>query len=176
MLNRCQIDSTSGGEGEADSRMRSGGSVPNKPLTSSGCLLKTFGAPKGGGLNQGSQSGFCAIFFGLRLKGARSYGVAREKRKQSEEKQRKLFFSPIFWAEFLCEFSMHVFRSENGKRLRKTEIQHKNPAPPNDSIKNADQVVLQTQPMCLCEQRKGTSKKEFFFNSQLCNPLPTKNF
>ena len=32
MLNRCRIDPW-GGEGEADSRMGSGGSVPNKPLT-----------------------------------------------------------------------------------------------------------------------------------------------
>ena len=33
MLNRCQIDPR-GGEGEADSRVGSGGPVPNKPLTS----------------------------------------------------------------------------------------------------------------------------------------------
>ena len=32
MLNRCQIDPW-GGEGEADSRVGSGGPVPNKPLT-----------------------------------------------------------------------------------------------------------------------------------------------
>ena len=32
MSNRCQIDPR-GGEGEADSRVGSGGPVPNKPLT-----------------------------------------------------------------------------------------------------------------------------------------------
>ena len=37
VLNRCQIDPR-GGEGEADSRVRSGGSVPNEPLTTAAAL------------------------------------------------------------------------------------------------------------------------------------------
>ena len=36
----------------------------------------------------------------------------------------------------------------------------KHPAPQDDSIKNADQVILQTQPICLCEQRKGSRKTD----------------
>ena len=45
MSNRCRIDATSipeEGEGETDSRVRSGGSVPNKPLTSLRLSCRSF--------------------------------------------------------------------------------------------------------------------------------------
>ena len=51
------------------------------------------------------QSGFCANFFGLKVKSCSNYGVAREKRKQSEKRSEKR----IFFAEFFREFSMRVF-------------------------------------------------------------------
>ena len=85
----------------------------------------------------------------------------------------------IFSADLFCRFFPQIICAcfsavrmadvaENGL----PKFQHKNPVPQKDLIKNADQVVLQTQPFCLYEQRKGSRKKEIFSNSQLCTPLP----
>ena len=45
--------------------------------------------------------------------------------------------------------------------------QHKNPAPHEDLIKNVDQVVLQTQPVC----KPSQTQMDFL---QLCTPLLNK--
>ena len=73
--------------------------------------------------------------------------MAREKQKQSEKTAKNEMFPPNFFAEFFREFSVCVFPQWEQQTPRKNglpKFQHKNSARHDDSIKNADQVVLQT--------------------------------
>ena len=66
-------------------------------------------------------------------------------------------------AKSCSKFSLSVFPRWERQTLPKNshlKFQHKNPAPHHDSIESANQVVLQTQPMCLCEYRKSKEDLE----------------
>ena len=68
-----------------------------------------------------------ARFFSIwRLKNARSMGWPEKSKKQSKKRQRKTIFSADFFCRIFREFSVCVFRSENGKRRRKTVSQNVN--------------------------------------------------
>ena len=73
---------------------------------------------------------------------------------------------------------MHVFSAVGTanvaeKRSQKSStLTFKNQALHEDLIKNADQDVLQTQPICHVSSEKDLEKRNSFFNSQLCTPLP----
>ena len=102
-----------------------------------------------------------------------------EKSKKTERKpQRKTnFFCRIFSPNFPANFPCVFFRSENGKRRRKTVSQNFNIKIQHGMMiqsRMPTKGVLQTEPMCLWKQQAGFRKKDFYFNSQLCTALPTK--
>ena len=104
--------------------------------------------------------------------------MAREKQKTERRKQRKNeHFPPIVLAEFFHEFSVCVFRSENGKRRRKTVSQ-------NFNIKFQHGTMIQSRMptrwsckpnQCAYECSKQDLEKRFFSSTRSsAPPLPIK--
>ena len=105
-------------------------------------------------------------------------GWPEKSKKQSEKNSEKHIFSAEFFrqissANFPCVF----FRSENGKRRRKTVSQNF-----NIEIQHGMMIQSRIPTRWSCKPNQcayGCSKQDlektnYFFNSQLCTPLPIK--
>ena len=99
---------------------------------------------------------------------------------QKIEKQIEKWGEAFFSAEWCCRFFFANFPCPQRQRQTSPkkcpsptpppQKKDKNPAPLDDSIKNADQVVLQIHPICLCEQQRGSLEKRIFLQPAALHP------
>ena len=91
-------------------------------------------------------------------------GQRNRKKRQSGKCSEKHFFSETFFTEFFRKFFMCVFLRRERQKSLKNDIQrfqHKNRGLRKDSIKSAEEVVLQTQPIAFASSAKDLEKQIF---------------